>query len=95
MDSREISPAPVYLVDDNEYNHSMSDIESVAPSDTTAETMSTLESQEAIGEHLVASYGETENNSTVGLQSIFENSMGACSQLTRIYRLHYLQTLGR
>ncbi|KAG8768706.1 hypothetical protein FRC12_005420 [Ceratobasidium sp. 428] len=51
MDHRETTPAPVYYVDDIEQDIAMSDIESEAPSDTTAETMSTLESQEAIGEN--------------------------------------------
>ncbi|KAG9126108.1 hypothetical protein FRC07_004844 [Ceratobasidium sp. 392] len=48
MNHRETTPAPVYFVDDTEQDDTMSDIESVVPSDTTAETMSTLESQEAI-----------------------------------------------
>lgn len=48
MDNRETSPAPVYFVDDTEQDDSMSDIESAAPSDTTADTMSTLASEEAI-----------------------------------------------
>ncbi|KAG8721386.1 hypothetical protein FRC08_013547 [Ceratobasidium sp. 394] len=48
MDLRETTPAPVYYVDDTEQDDAISDIESEIPSDTTAETMSTLESQEAI-----------------------------------------------
>ncbi|QRV93171.1 methyltransferase domain protein [Ceratobasidium sp. AG-Ba] len=48
MTSPEVSPAPVYFVDDTEQDDNMSDVDSVVPSDTTGETMSTLESQEAI-----------------------------------------------
>lgn len=50
MDRREPSPTPVYFVDDVGQNEEISDIESSVPSESTDETMSTLESQEAIGE---------------------------------------------
>jgi hypothetical protein len=50
MDRRETTPAPVYFVNDTEQDEGMSEIESSISSELTDETMSTLESKEAIGE---------------------------------------------
>jgi hypothetical protein len=50
MDQRQTTPAPVYFVNDAEQDERFSDIDSSSASDSTDETMSTLASEEAIGE---------------------------------------------
>ncbi|KAF8686524.1 S-adenosyl-L-methionine-dependent methyltransferase [Rhizoctonia solani] len=50
MDQRQTTPAPVYFVNDTEQDDTFSDIDSSSASELTDETMSTLASEEAVGE---------------------------------------------